>query len=123
MRTERKILRQQIAARLLLLREVHFTNASDMARSLGLTPQSWFNYETGRRQLDAFVATLVVRTYNIDFNWLYGGTATTLAKAVAKDLLAQSTKPRRKKKPRKPRRRPNQFQVERNRSSGADTPD
>lgn len=110
---EKKLLRRAIAARLLLLRELRFpANASDMARSLGLTPQAWFNYETGRRTLDAFVASLVVKTYDVDFNWLYGGTTKTLGRDMARAILAQSAKPRRKKTKWRPRRKPARAQVE-----------
>lgn len=121
---EKKLLRREIAARLLLLREMRFPdNASEMARSLRLTPQAWFNYETGRRTLDAFVATIVVKTYGVDFNWLYGGTTKTLDRALAREIIAQTAKPLRKKKKRRPRRKSPRPVVEISAKDAWDMPD
>jgi hypothetical protein len=77
----------EIAGRLLLLRERLYDNASEMARSVKLTPQRWYNYETGRRALDADTAAIVVEEHGVDYNWLFGGRLDTLKKEVRILLL------------------------------------
>lgn len=79
---------KEIAGRLLLLRERLYGNASEMARSVKLTPQRWYNYETGRRALDADTAAVVVAEHGVDFNWLYGGTLDSL-KPKVRQLIQQ----------------------------------
>ena len=102
---------KDIAARLLLLRERLFDNASDMARSVHLTPQAWYNYETGRRALGADIAAIVVEEHGVDYNWLFGGTLDTLEPKVRKLLISGDpyqpqpvgrvvAKPKRKRKTR-----------------------
>lgn len=95
--------RKEIAGRLLLLRERKYGNASEMARSVNLTPQAWYNYETGRRALDVDVAAIVIEEHGVDFNWLYGGDAGHLPRKVKLLLFGNpkqpkpvSIKPRRK---------------------------
>jgi hypothetical protein len=82
--SKRKKKQREIASRLLLLRERLFDNASDMARSVKLSPQAWYNYETGRRSLDAEIAAIVVEEHGVDYNWLYGGSLDTLEDEVRK---------------------------------------
>ena len=85
---------REIAGRLLLLREKLYGNASEMARSMSLTPQRWFNYETGRRALDVDTAAIVVEQHGVDFNWLYGGRVDTLKPKLRKLLLSDAKQPR-----------------------------
>ena len=87
--SSKKITKRQreIAGRLLLLRERLFDNASKMARSVNLTPQRWYNYETGRRALDVEIAAIVVEEHGVDFNWLYGGSVATLKPKMRRLLL------------------------------------
>jgi len=96
---------REIASRLLLLRERLGVNASTMARSVQLTPQRYYNYETGRRPLDADVAALVCEEHGVDYNWLYGGSVASLPKQVRKLLLgiveAETNKDAEAKKPRR----------------------
>lgn len=93
-----------IAGRLLLLRIRLYGNASEMARSVKLSPQSWYNYESGRRALDAVVAAAVVEAHGVDFNWLYGGRVDKLKPKIRK-LLAHGgapIRPARRKQRAKP---------------------
>jgi hypothetical protein len=106
--SSKKITKRQkeIAGRLLLLRERLYGNASEMARSIKLTPQAWYNYETGRRALGVEVAAIVVEEHGVDYNWLYGGDPSRLKPKIKRLLLvgdpkqpqteARMTKPRRK---------------------------
>jgi len=106
--SSKKITRRQkeIAGRLLLLRERLYGNASEMARSVKLTPQAWYNYETGRRALGVDIAAIVVEEHGVDYNWLYGGDPSTLKPKIKRLLLVgdpkqlrpevRGTKPRRK---------------------------
>jgi hypothetical protein len=97
-------LRREVAERLLLLRELKFTNnASDMARSVGLTPQRWYNYETGRRGLDLDTACVVIEEHGVDFNWLYAGSTRGLSRGLARALAEQQAKVRPPKTKRKKR--------------------
>lgn len=99
--TKRIKLRREIAERLLLLRELKFTdNASEMARSVGLSPQRWYNYETGRRILDLDTALVVIEEHGVDFNWLYAGNMKGLDGSLARALKRQQKKPRPRKPPR-----------------------
>jgi hypothetical protein len=105
-----KELRYEIASRLLLLRvRLYEQNASAMARSIKLTPQSWYNFETGRRALDPDTATLIVevygkqhRTKGLDFNWIYTGQVETETFRKLLETGPEPTPARRKqRKPRK----------------------
>jgi hypothetical protein len=97
-------IRREVADRLLALREVKFSgNASEMARSLGLTPQRWFNYETGRRALDYETAWIVVEVHSVDYNWLYGGVFKGLSRKLAEALRSKPADVRRLKRKRKKR--------------------
>lgn len=71
-------LQLEIAARLQLLRDFKYDTATDLARSMQLTPQRWYNYETGRRSLDAYIAVLFVEETGVDFNWVFSGRLDTL---------------------------------------------
>lgn len=83
-------LQKEIADRLLLMRVLLFGNASDMARSVKLTPQRWYNYETGRRALDADVATIIVEEHGVDFNWLFAGKTKPMAKKNVKVFISHA---------------------------------
>jgi hypothetical protein len=91
----------EIAGRLLLLREKLYGNASEMARSVKLTPQRWYNYETGRRALDIDTAAIVVEEHGVDYNWLYGGRSDTLKPKLRKLLGDQHHGKRERKAKRK----------------------
>lgn len=100
-----KKIQYDIAGRLLLLRVRLYGNASEMARSVNVTPQSWYNYETGRRALDAFVAAKIVEAHGVDFNWLFTGGRMTRMKPKIRKLLASGgpvIKPARRKQRAKP---------------------
>lgn len=112
MANEKVRLRREIAARLLLLREMRFTNASEMARSIRLTPQAWYNYEKGRRALDASVARAVVETYHVDFNWIFAGSTSSLSRKLAREIAEQLEKPPGPKIKRKKRRKTARAKVE-----------
>jgi hypothetical protein len=94
----------EIAGRLLLLREKLYGNASEMARSINLTPQRWYNYETGRRALDIDTAAIVVEEHGVDYNWLYGGRIDTLKPKLRK-LLTDREKGNSESKPKRKRAR------------------
>ena len=64
-----------------------------MARSVNLTPQRWYNYETGRRALDVEIAAIVVEEHGVDFNWLYGGSVATLKPKMRRLLLGDPKQP------------------------------
>jgi hypothetical protein len=84
---ESKKIQREVAGRLLLLREVfHQNNASEAGRAVKLTPQAWYNYETGRRQLDLNVAKQVCEAHGVDYNWLYSGDDKRLKKSVREKL-------------------------------------
>jgi hypothetical protein len=87
-----------------LLREKLYGNASEMARSIKLTPQRWYNYETGRRALDIETAAIVVEEHGVDYNWLYGGRLDTLTPKLRK-LLAKKSPGERQPKPKRKRPR------------------
>jgi hypothetical protein len=90
---ESKDLQREIASRLLLLREVfHGNNASAAGRSVQLTPQAWYNYETGRRSLDLNVAKKLCEAHEVDFNWLIGGSDKHLKKTVKAKLAIAAAK-------------------------------
>ena len=100
--------RKEIAGRLLLLRERLYGNASEMARSVRLSPQAWYNYETGRRSLDIDVAAIVVEEHGVDFNWLYGGDPNHLSPKLKALLLGDPKQQAFKvsyERPRKARRK------------------
>ena len=92
--SSKKITKRQkdIAGRLLLLRERLYGNASEMARSVKLTPQAWYNYETGRRALGVEIAAIVVEEHGVDYNWLYGGDPSTLKPKIKRLLLVGDPK-------------------------------
>lgn len=66
-------LRREIAARLRKLRDAVNPNASEMARSVGLTAQTWYNYEVGRSSMPPEIGQRLCKVYRVDFNWLIGG--------------------------------------------------
>jgi hypothetical protein len=106
--SSKKITKRQkeIAGRLLLLRERLYGNASEMARSIKLTPQAWYNYETGRRALGVEIAAIVVEEHGVDFNWLYGGDTSTLKPEIKRLLLANDwAQPHLEARAIKPRRK------------------
>lgn len=93
-------LQYEIAGRLLLLRVRLFKNASAMARSVNLTPQAWYNFETGRRSLDASVALKIVEACGVDFNWIFAGRSIKVsrkARALIINALGPPAKPARRK--------------------------
>ena len=68
-----------MARRLLRLRLALEPNASAFAETVGLTPQDWYNYESGRRGLSPDVAALLVERCGVDYNWIYGGVTDRLS--------------------------------------------
>ena len=62
-----------VARRLQALLLAEGLKDAQIARKLGLKPQTWSNYSEGKRPLPIDVALLLVKDYRITLDWLYRG--------------------------------------------------
>jgi transcriptional regulator with XRE-family HTH domain len=76
-----------IAGRLLRTREAHKMNQAQWCRLVGIEPQAWNNYETGRRRISLDQAIKVCQATGVTTDWIYRGLmSTSLPTAIQVEL-------------------------------------
>lgn len=77
---------EAVAKRLEWLREIHSLNKRDMAASLGMSEQSWGQYENGARPLPLAAAKKIRKRYSASLEFIYFGNIEDLPHRIAKHL-------------------------------------
>jgi transcriptional regulator with XRE-family HTH domain len=82
--------RERVGARLLLLRETwsgtHYGAQDEFADYVGISPQSWNNYERGRSRIELSKALQVVSTTGVSLDWIYLGLWGNVPEDIARRL-------------------------------------
>lgn len=85
-------LREDIGKRLAIFRQHRDLHQPEFAKSLGISPRSYQNYELGIRELPSSVIFQLIKEYAIDAQWLLDGTGGMYhrsASQLAKDSLEE----------------------------------
>ncbi len=69
----------EMAKRALLLRMVIASSQAELARSLGITPKAWNNYECGYSRINLDMGLILCDRYGVSLDWLYRGQEAQLA--------------------------------------------
>ncbi|MGU3387184.1 helix-turn-helix transcriptional regulator [Methylobacterium sp. D53M] len=72
--------------RLRLLREIHGMHQAEWARHIGVTRQSWNNYEMGAARISIDAAMILLRKFGVSLDWIYNGEEAMLPKKIADPL-------------------------------------
>ncbi len=69
----------EMAKRARLLRMVVASSQAELARSLGITPKAWNNYECGYSRINLDMGLVLCDRYGVSLDWLYRGQEAQLA--------------------------------------------
>jgi len=83
-----------IAERLIALRELSGLKQNLYAKSLGITPTAWNNWERALQRISIDAARKVYQHTGVDAHWIYDGDTRLLSPAKSAELAAQVEKVR-----------------------------
>lgn len=82
-------MKKQIGGRLRQARSIVCDSASQCARSLGIPPNTWLNYEAGERYPDPYHVVRFCDTYGLTTDFIYRGRLRGVAPEVMVRLAAE----------------------------------